>query len=157
MGRSYFKDGKLVIEQSPGDTEQALPTRIDKDGRDVTDLPGLWSNEDTDSHASKDSASAYSRSVDVIRVALSECSNPSLKAEDHKGNAVAILARLAKKGLLCVDATELGEVEELKGLIRNLTLYAERYAEGIESEQYRQGFMSMVEMAKEVTKENDNG
>ena len=42
-------------------------------------------------------------------------------------------------------------------LIRNLTLYAERYAETIESEQYRQGVLSIIERAKEVTKENGNG
>ena len=59
--------------------------------------------------------------------------------------------------LVIVQTPEDIDRADLLELIRSLTLYAERYAETIESEQYRQGFMSMVEMAKEVTKENDNG
>lgn len=45
------------------------------------------------------------------------------------------------------------DVTDLLELIRNLTLYAERYAEGIKNEQYRQGVLSIINRAKEAAKE----
>lgn len=59
--------------------------------------------------------------------------------------------------LVIVQTPEDIDRADLLELIRSLTLYAERYAETIESEQYRQGVLSIIERAKEVTKENDNG
>ena len=59
--------------------------------------------------------------------------------------------------LVIVQTPEDIDRADLLELIRSLTLYAERYAETIESEQYRQGVLSIVKRAKEVTKENDNG
>lgn len=59
--------------------------------------------------------------------------------------------------LVIVQTPEDIDRADLLELIRSLTLYAERYAETIESEQYRQGVLSIIKRAKEVTKENGNG
>ena len=55
--------------------------------------------------------------------------------------------------LVIVQTPEDIDRADLLELIRSLTLYAERYAETIESEQYRQGVLSIIKRAKEVTKE----
>ena len=47
-----------------------------------------------------DAAKLHARAVKIIANALKECSHPSLKPEDHEGNATAILARLAHANIL---------------------------------------------------------
>lgn len=45
-------------------------------------------------------AKLHAEAKKIIATALKECSHPSLKPEDHEGNATAILARLAHANLL---------------------------------------------------------
>lgn len=57
-------------------------------------------------------------------------------------------------GKLVIDQTpDDTDRADLLEIIRSLTLYAERYAETIENEQYRHGVLSIVKRAKEATKE----
>jgi hypothetical protein len=45
-------------------------------------------------------AKLHAEAKKIIATALKECSHPSLKPEDHEGNATAILARLAHANIL---------------------------------------------------------
>jgi len=47
-----------------------------------------------------DAARLHSEAVKIIANALEECSHLTLKREDHEGNAVAIIARLAHANIL---------------------------------------------------------
>ena len=47
-----------------------------------------------------EAARLHAEAKKIIATALKECSHPSLKPEDHEGNATAILARLAHANIL---------------------------------------------------------
>jgi len=48
----------------------------------------------------EDFAKTHQEAVNIIAGALSDCSHPSLTLENHKGNARAIIARLAHADIL---------------------------------------------------------
>lgn len=73
-------------------------------------------------------ARLHSDAVKIIATALKEISHPSLKPEDHEGNAVAIIARLAHGNILLDRYTAkptlddlLGKYREVKSELQDLT------------------------------------
>lgn len=71
-------------------------------------------------------AKIHEESKRIITTALLECSNPSLTRQDIEGNAVAILARLAKANLLLERVEVLEHTDKLVAIATNVVRKSHR-------------------------------